>query len=240
MRRRLVRGSGFGLLRWAGWLFFLAASALSAATTPYHEPVRIFLRDGRFIRAQALPEIRDGRAWIRTYPGGMLASVRVEELDLEATQSYQESLAPAEEEEAPSGKPRGTVSGGAAPDRNTPSAAVESHPMTPAPTPWVTADEEADKEIRERFSRPFTELSIRQENLMRQVGELHVQQRELERETRRYLFNQRLAGALAKRLRAVEVEISAREKELREVQADLHALLNQAAAEAAPVRRLDR
>ncbi len=204
------------------------------------EPVRVFLRDGSFIRAQALPELRDGRAWIRTYPAGLLASIRLEDLDLEATQEYQAQFVVNESDEEPARKLRGTVSGGTAPGKGPTVTITEAPPTGQVLTGWVSTEEQEDQERQVRYSERFTELSIRQESLMRQVGGLHVEQRELKGELQRYLGSRRLAGALARKLRAIDAELEARERDLEQTQKDLQALLNDAASQAIRLRRLAR
>ena len=48
-------------------------------------PVRVFLRDGSFVHAQTMPELRDGRVFLRLHPSGMLAVLPAERIDFDAT-----------------------------------------------------------------------------------------------------------------------------------------------------------
>ena len=207
----------------------LLLAALSSAFPAEERPVRVFLRDGSFVQAQAMPEIREDHVFLRLHPSGMLAVLPAERIDFDATAL---AAKPAPEEVASDAglRNRGTVSGGSG-----------SPPVKMAPEPEVPVLElqhPDERALEDRYALEFTWLSERQEALEHALGALRSREAELDRELRRYLFQRKIAGALAGKLRAVQEQLERRETELQQVRSELQVLLNRAAARGVRIRRL--
>jgi hypothetical protein len=204
----------------------LIPSALPAAATA---PVRVILRDGSYVQAAALPEVRGDRALLRLHPSGMLAVVPVERIDFEATVRATGS-APAGESPDARARIRGTVSGGSV-----------SPPVEAPPAPEVAPLElqpPEEKALEDRYALEFTLLSERQDALEAALDALRAQEAELDQELRRYLYQPKIAGALAGKLRGVQEQLERREEELEQVRGEIQELLTRAAGRGVTVRRL--
>ncbi len=208
---------------------FLVLAALSSAFPAEDRPVRVFLRDGSFVQAQAMPEIRQGRVFLRLHPSGMLAVLPVERIDFDAT-ALAARPAPQEVVSGAGLRNRGTVSGGSG------SQPVKVVPEPEAPVLELQHPDE--KALEDRYALEFTFLSERQEALEQALGALRSREAELDRELHRYLSQPRIAGALGDKLRGVQQQIELREAELQQVRSELQVLLSLAASRGVRIRRL--
>ncbi len=208
---------------------FLVLAALSSALPAKERPVRVFLRDGSFVQAQAMPEVHEDRVFLRLHPSEMLAVLPVERIDFDATALAARPVPEEVVSDAPL-RLRGTVSGGS----GSPPATRVSEPEVPV----LELQHPDEKALEDRYSQKFTWLSERQEALDHALGALRSREAELERELRRYLLQPRIAGALAGKLREVQEQLELREAELQQVRGEIQVLLNRAAARGVRIRRL--
>lgn len=208
---------------------FLALAAPSSPFPAGERPVRVFLRDGSFVQAQAMPEIREDRVFLRLHPSGMLAVLPAERIDFDATALAARPVPEEEVSDAPL-RIRGTVSGGS----GSSPATMTSEPEVPV----MELQHPDERALEDRYSQKFTWLSERQEALEQAMGALREREAELERELRRYLRQPRIAGALAGKLRGVQQQLELREAELQQVRGELQVLLSLAASRGVRIRRL--
>jgi len=203
--------------------------AVSLQVDAEQRAVKVFLHDGSFVLAQAMPEVRGDRAFLRLHPGGMLAVLPTERIDFDATAR---AAKPAPAEDAPDARPRnrGTVSGGG----GSQPVKVSRQPEVPV----LELQHPDERALEDRYSKEFSWLSERQEALEQAAGALRVREDELERELHRHLYQRRLAGALADKLRGVQEDLEGRQVELQQVGTEIQMLLNRAAARGVRIRRL--
>jgi len=211
---------------------FLVLAALSSPCLAEERlPVRVFLRDGSFVLAQAMPEIREDHVFLRLHPSGMLAVLPLERIDFDATAHAAQPVA--EEVASEAGlRHRGTVSGGS----GSRPAAVKR--VSEPEVPVMELQHPDERALEDRYAREFTWLSERQEAVEHAMGALRSREAELDRELHRYLNQPRIAGALAGKLRGVQEELERREAELQEVHREMQILLTRAAARGVRLRRL--
>ena len=126
---------------------FLVLVAPASPLPAGERPVRVFLRDGSFVQAQAMPEIHEDRVFLRLHPSGMLAVLSVEHVDFDATAL---AARPVPEEVASRAelRNRGTVSGGS----DSPLATRTSEPEVPA----LELQHPDEKALEDRYSQKFT------------------------------------------------------------------------------------
>jgi hypothetical protein len=224
----------------AGFAILFGACAVLVATSllfPAEDvPVRVFLRDGSFVQAQAMPERRDQRVFFRLHPSGMLAVLPAERVDFEATaRAAAEAVLEAPVDATPQVK--GTVSGGSG-ARGSAVAPDPAEPPAPQGVPALELQHPDERALEERYALEFTFLSERQEALESAIAALRLQESEIDRELRRYLYQPKLAGALADKLRGVQEYLARREGERQQVQTELQVLLSRAASRGVRLRRL--
>ena len=212
--------------RHATFVLLLAMSSQVGTAAPF---VKVFLHDGSYVEAQAMPEVRGERAFFRLHPSGMLAVLPAERIDFEATAVGAESVP---QEATPRTRPAsgGTVSGG---------SAMPTPQVLPAPgLPVLELQHPDDKALEDRYALEFTWLSERQQALEEAAAALRTRESVLTRQLRRSLYQPRLAGALSAKLRKVQEQLERREVELQQVGSEIQMLLHRAAARGVRVRRL--